>query len=197
MLLSESGNLSAGDWTVCAKKDDMFGAWKNESAKETIIFDGVQSSFAYGVAKVIWQLLPSSKPTVTYYYYSVRGESILIWTQEQQAGKTLYFKLETAEITDKGAYINGDKAFIKTQVDALYLTVATDEDGTQYTFDGTGKVVAKNGDTSTVYDYTVTSYNDGDTVTLVLTDADGNEYTATLDYGDEDSVTIVFDESQN
>ncbi|MBQ3221565.1 MAG: hypothetical protein IJB34_06360 [Clostridia bacterium] len=196
MLLSESGNLSAGDWAVCSKKDAMFGSWKNESAKETIVFDGVQSSFAYGVAKVIWQLLPTSKPTVTYYYYTVRGESILIWTQEQQAGKTLYFKLETAEITDKGAYINGDKAFIKTQVDALYLTVATDENGTEYTFDGTGGVVATNGEASTVYAYTVTSYNDDDTVTLVLTDTDGNEYTATLDYGDEDSVTIVLSESE-
>lgn len=202
LALSESPSLYQAEYSVCSRVDSMYGVWATADGTETVTFDGVyfpdDKKYANGVAII----RNTALKTETLYYYTVREDTILMWTQEAKGGKTLYYALQFA---DGGKYSKGDKAFNRVEVDSLYLTKAKDADGVTYLFDGryteyaNGKLKTKgtvtttlqNGTAGASYSYKILSYNANQTATLELTDkATQQVYTATLDYSDSANITI-------
>ena len=94
------------------------------------------------------------------------------------------------------AFVNGNQAFIRTEVDGLCLTRAKDTvTGETYVFDGlcinntNGGIWS--GDTKK-YEYTFITYNTNDTATLDIIDVETNKkYTATLNYQDQSNITFT------
>ena len=199
MLLSEEPDGYSG-YQVCAKADELFGtwAWNRDEGATTISFDGITSPYAQGVAKMKKGINESL------YYYMLKDSGILMWSQEADgAGKTLYYKIEfTEDLNGRQAYVNGDRAILRTEVDGLYLTEAKAADGKTYFFDGgykdpvgntpatAGKLLV-NGEA--VYTYLIKSYNNDRTATLEVVEiATGKKFEATLSYADSENVTITF-----
>lgn len=197
LVVSQYTNLYAGEYQVCTKANDLFGTWiYNRDDNRTITFDGVTSIYANGVAKM------SQGKDSTMYYYTVKEDGIIMWSQEPLAGKTLYYKIEfTTNLSNRNAYVQGDKAILRTEVDALYLTEAKDEHGVTYVFNGMnlddqeGTLSADNGKE---YTYRVTSYNSNNTANLILTDKDtGIVYDAVLDYRDMNNILLSMTPSKD
>ena len=172
----------------------MFGTWQsNRDSKISLSFDGVQSDYAYGIAKI------SRNGNDTMYYYSVKENGILMWSQQALEGSILYFTVEFIDnIDNKAAYKNGDRAVLLTEVDSIYLTEAKDKNGVTYIFDGgnvdgaMGTLTADNGKT---YSYQITAFNADNTTSLTLIDNETNqEYNALLDYSDRQNITITLTE---
>ena len=122
-----------------------------------------------------------------------------MWSQDLLNGSTLYYKIEfTDNVDDKSAYKNGDKAILRTEVDAMYLTEAKDKDGVTYIFDGgnvgdaMGTLTADNGKT---YSYKITAFNTNNTANITLIDNETKkEYSALLDYKDSQNITLTFND---
>lgn len=203
LALSQKPSLYQAEYSVCARVDKMYGSWTTADKAETIKFDGVyfpdDKKYANGVAIIYNNALK----TETAYYYTVREDTILIWTQEPKGGKTLYYALQFA---DGGKYSKGDLSFNRVEVDSLYLTKAKDADGVTYLFDGryteyaNGKVKSTGTVTTTLtggeagasYSYKILSYNSNDTATIELTDKQTQKkYTAVLDYSDSSDIKIT------
>lgn len=196
IAVSQYANLYSGDYQICSKANTMFGVWKQNttsSYQKIIYFDGVSSDFQNGQAKI------TMGSTSTNYYYAMRDGGIVLWSQNILAGNTLYYKVEFVDdIAARNAYSNGEKAFRLVEVDALYLTYATDTNGVTYTFDGgnvgdnVGVMTASNGKT---YTYKVTAYNTNATATLLLTDKEtGVTYNAILDYTDSANMKLIIEQ---
>ena len=133
----------------------------------------------------------------------IKESGILMWSQEADGtGKTSYYKITfTDDLEASTAFVNGDKAILRTEVDGLYLTEAK-MDGKTYLFDGgykdpindtaaatPGKLLL---DGEAVYTYLIKSYNANRTATLELCEiATGKKYSATLDYADSANVTLT------
>lgn len=194
LVISQQPMLIPGKYTICSKADQFFGTWTNARGDRSISFDGVQSQYANGTAKL--ERKNSDQPT--YYYYSIKENGVLMWSQEALGGDYLYFKVEMTELGTAGAYELNGKALKYTEVDSLYLTLAKDSNGVTYEFDGMnlsdeqwGKLLV---DGEAKYEYDIVSYNTGKTVTLTLIDIQtGEKLSATLDYSDNNNIRLIFE----
>lgn len=191
LILSLSESLLGGSYSICSRANTLFGEWTlNKLKNRTIVFDGITSPYTNGQAKV------KLDAAETLFFYVVRDEGILMWSQEMQMGKTIYYKIEfTDNVEDRNAYRQGDRAFLWLEVDALFMTKAKDADGVTYSFDGgnveetLGTVTTDNGKS---YSYKITAFNANSTANLTLTDKEtGKTYTAILDYSDNNNNTIT------
>lgn len=212
ILLAQNYDFS--DYQVCSQANVLFGSWSltttdqfGRNTTTTISFDGISSIYAQGIATLVQtQLIGNdSHTTTTNYYYLVKENGIVMWTQEPDgSNKTLYYKLEIVDKATANAYVQGDRAILRTQVDGLYLTVAKDANGTEYVFDGgykdgkgsqpatPGKLLVNN---EAVYSYLIKVYNGNSTVTLELVDlATNKKYSATLNYADPANATLTIGE---
>ena len=211
--ISEYSSLVYSDYILCSHIDPIQGEWKlngEEDADFTISFDGVQSSYSNGIATLSYKGYP------TYYNYRIytdsngNVESVMLWSQNTYNGSTLYYKLEPTSIDTKGAFVRGDKAYIRSEIDSLYKMEARGNDGYVYTFDGGnldndtwGTITAKKAGAPTrTLEYDIVSFNDNQTATITVKEmVDGKEitYTATLDYSRNNAnkeLTISFVESE-
>ncbi len=198
MLLSQSPDGYSG-YQVCAKADELFGrwTWNRDDGATTITFDGITSPYAQGVAKMQKGINESL------YYYMIKETGIIMWSQEPDgAGKTLYYKISfTDDLDARQAYVCGDKAILRTEVDGLYLTEAKANDGKTYIFDGgykdpVGNTPATAGNLlvngEAVYTYLIKAYNSDRTATLELVEiATGKKFSATLNYADNTNVLLT------
>lgn len=190
LVVSQYTNLYSGAYQVCTRANDLFGEWVyNRDSNRTITFDGVSSIYANGVAKI------TQGKDSTLYYYTIKDSGIIMWSQTLLGGKTLYYKIDfTTNLSNRNAYRQGDKAILRIEVDALYLTEAKDDNGVTYIFDGMnidGEEGTLSADNGKEYSYKITSFNSNNTATLVLTDNDtGVVYDAVLDYRDGSNITL-------
>lgn len=192
LVVSEYPSLLSGGYKVCTKANELYGVWESSRGNGTTIsFDGVSSVYASGVAKV-----ERESGAATLYYYNIKENGIVMWSQEMLNEKTYYYKVVMTEDKDnRNAYVMGDRAFLWIEVDALYLTEAKDADDVTYVFDGGntddahwGTVTASNGKT---YSYDVSSYNTDSTANLTLKDNEtGATYDAIINYRSSDNITI-------
>ena len=193
LALSLHANLFMGEYQICSKADELYGVWtSNRLSSLSIVFDGVTSNYSDGTAKI------TQSGNATFYNYRIRENGIIMWSQELLGGKTLYYKIEfTADVNGRNAYKQGEKAILRTEVDALYLSQAIDENNVTYTFDGMsianangyGSVTASNGKT---YQYKITRFNTNNTADLILIDQETQqEYTALLDYRVSGTICIT------
>jgi len=204
--ISEYTSLVYGEYILCSHIDPMQGEWKldgKEDADFTISFDGVQSSYSNGIATL------SYKGYATYYNYRIytdnngNVESVMLWSQNAYNGDTLYYKLTPSETTIKGAFVRGDKAFVRSEIDSLFKMQAKGNDGYLYTFDGEnldndtwGTITAtKNGAPTRTLKYDIVSFNDNKTATITvkeIVDGKVKTYTATLDYNQNTDLKLTF-----
>lgn len=205
--MSEYSSLAYNVYTICSKADNFFGTWTKADDKFTMSFDGVafdpSGRYSYGVANIFYQ----DKATPYYYiitdkindnYIFEEGEfSLLMWSQNLLAERTVYYTLVACEPTDENAYTltrNGvTYAFKRVEVDSLFNTKATDDNDVVYTFNG-GNADGNKGTVTTSegksYQYKITEYKTN-TVILELTDSQNNTYTATLDTTDSQNIKIT------
>lgn len=198
LALTEYASLSYNDYTLCSRVDDLFGVWTMADKDFTVSFDGLsfpdENRYGYGTAHISY----AGKPTAYNYLLYVDGTALL-WSQELQFNATKYYKWIPCVATDdleKVAYVNGDRAYKRVEVDSLYRSKATDANGVVYEFDGgnvngaEGVMTASDGKT---YAYKITAYANNK-ATLTVTDKATNAvYTATLDYSNAESITIVLE----
>ena len=201
LVLSEFTNLMAGEYFICSKVNELYGAWSwnRDNGKTTLTFDGVTSGYVNGYAELTLKL--NTMTVTTEYFYAVREKGIVMWSREPMAERTWYFRLDFVPENEMEEASKREDAFVqrneqgevlqvllRAEVDGLYLTEAFDKDGNEYLFDGEGKLLV-NGEEK--YAYVVRAYNDDNTATLEVTDVTtGKTYTAILDY--EDASHILF-----
>ena len=105
--------------------------------------------------------------------------------------------MASADLTNKNVFVQYDaqgnavSAFLRTEVDGLYLTEAKDENGTTYFFDGLGNIYVGE---EIVYTYKITAYNTDNTANLKVTDTDGKTYSAILNYKNSNNVKLTIGE---
>ncbi len=206
LVISEFTNLAQGEYYICSKANELYGswAWNRDGGKTTMRFDGVTSSYANGYAELVLTL--NHLTVATEYYYSIRENGIVFWSQDAMAERTWYFRLDVVDnshANDADAFVLYDengavvKVLKRAEVDGLYLTEAFDENNQKYLFDGEGNMLLMDGEnvTDTVaYKYTIKSYNSNRTATLEVIDMNTNiKYLATLDYRDATYVTFTLD----
>ena len=202
LVVSRFANL-LGDYLVCSKANEMYGEWKlntTSSRKTSIEFDGVSSSYQNGIARLKDSLTGSS----TMFYYTVRDDGVLMWSQEAmgEENSTWYYLLTFTDTPTKDSFIFGERAFNRKRVDGLCLTKATDTETKQtYIFDGgcynggTGYIYVDSLSGAKKYAYTYITYNSNSSATLEVTDVSTNKkYSATLDYSDNTNITFTLGE---
>ena len=198
LVLSEEESLLSGNYIICTRANDLYGAWVRNDGQFHLYFDGITSgSYSNGEA-----YLTRGGAGQTAYSYSYQEKGVMMWSQSPLGGRTYYYKieqldLETDDYTAADVYLKKDKdgnvigALRRIEVDGLYLTEAThtDKNGkhTVYFFDGLGKLYAND---KVVYTYVIKAYNTDNTVTLEITDKNGVTYAATLDYGNAQNITL-------
>jgi len=201
LVLSEFTNLASGEYFICSKMNNLFGAWSwnRDNGKTTLTFDGVTSGYVNGFAELTLTL--NTMEVTTEYFYAVREEGIVMWSREPMAERTWYFRLDFVPEADIEEVSKDKEAFVlygedgsvigvllRAEVDGLYLTKAFDEKGNEYIFDGEGKILV---DGKEKYAYTIKAYNNDNTASLEVTDlTTGKTYEATLNY--EDATHILF-----
>ncbi len=197
--ISEYANLANSEYILCSRMDAMQGKWvQNNNASFTISFDGVQSSYSNGTATL------SYKGYATYYSYRVYTDtngnvtSVMLWSQNTYGNNTLYYKLTPCETTKAGAFVLGDRAFFREEIDALYMMSAKGLDGYTYVFDGGnlnndtwGTLTATHENASPFeLKYDIISFNTNNTATIAVKDGAGNERLYILDYADSSNVML-------
>lgn len=190
LVLSEYTNL-LGDYIVCSRANEMFGTWTRADGR-AIKFDGVSSGYQSGIA-----VLTNPLAGDTYFYYTIKEDGILMWSQDLLQGRTRYYRLDKTEnLTDTAAFVKDGKAFIRVEVDGLCLTRAKDTvTGETYVFDG-GCINQTNGGIwvgeTKKYEYSFITYNSDNTATLTVIDVEtGKTYEATLNYKDQQNITFT------
>lgn len=206
LVLTEDPTLFSGEYVVCTKSDALFGVWDScqDNGKTKLYFDGVDSGYANSVAQLTLKL--NYFTSTTNYFYNATDKGIVMWSQEQLAERTWYFKIVPLTVDEYNALENKDDAFVqrdkdgnvvkailRVEVDGLYLTEAKDTtSNTVYFFDGEGKMWA-NGVVK--YEYVIKSYNLDSTATLEVVDVTTNKtYKATLNYQDNKNITFTLGE---
>ncbi len=201
--LSEYASLVYNSYILCSYVDPMKGTWQQKGSSFSLSFDGVQSSYSNGTA-----ILSYSGYNTPYFYRiytDTNGnvESVMLWSQKAYNNNTLYYKLTPTAVTTEGAFVLGDKAYLRTEIDSLYKIEAKGADGYTYTFDGGnldndtwGKITAtKAGAADRTLSYDIVSFNEDNTVTLTVKETVNGAtktFTATLDYSDNTNITITF-----
>ncbi len=206
--LSEYTSLIFGDYILCSYVDLLQGTWQQNNSSFSLSFDGVQSSFSNGTAVL------SYSGYDTPYYYRIytdnhgKVEAVMLWSQKTYNNKTLYYKLIPTETTTEGAFVLGDKAYLRVEIDSLFMMEAIGVDGYTYKFDGGninseqwGTLTAtKEGEEDRTLRYNIEAFNEDYTVTITVKETvDGEEktYTATLDYSNNNNLTLTFVEKSN
>ena len=192
IAMSEYTSLAYNVYTICSKADDLYGTWTQAGGNGmiTMSFDGVSfdpsGRYSYGQAHLSYDGNPTP-----YYYIFMDGGEVLMWSQATLTGKTKYYTLVDCAPTEKGAYVrtqNGETRAVKrVEVDSLFMSKATDDNGYTYVFDG-GNVgnnqgtvtVSKSGTVSKTYSYKINEYKTNEIV-LTFTDSENKTYTATID----------------
>ncbi len=197
--ISEYANLANSEYILCSRMDAMQGTWvQNDNPSFSISFDGVQSSYSNGTATL------SYKNYATYYSYRIYTDangnvtSVMLWSQETYSNSTLYYKLTPCETTKAGAYVLGDKAFWREEVDSLYMMSAKGLNGYTYVFDGGnlnndtwGTITATHPNASSFeLKYDIISFNTNSTATISVKDSDNNVRLYILDYSDSSNVML-------
>lgn len=199
LVLSEYDNLYAGEYVICSKVNALYGSWAyNKINGMTMSFDGVTSSYTNGTAKISWN------GSDTMYYYSVKDNGVLMWSQEALAGEIAYYGITIIHageegyaeaLANKNNWVRADGAvLVRTEVDSLYLTEATDEDGNEYLFNGVGGILV-NGELKYSYKYRNVTYHGNNTATIIVKDEEsGKFYSLFLDYTNNTNTTITIGE---
>ena len=207
LILTEYSSLNGDDYIYCSRVSDLFGRWTwNKDSKMTLTFDGVSDKYAEfysGVAK------QSRSGYDTNYYYTVREGRILLYSQEALQGQTWYYDVKILSEGDEGyeqakADINswiGDNGtvIVRTKVDSLYLSKATDAEENDYFFDFLVKdgktlgAIRVNGEIKYTYVMDDVVYNNTTRqATMVVTDVEsGKVYEAVLDYSGENGDVFI------
>ena len=190
IAMSEYTSLAYNVYTICSKADDLYGTWTQANGLITMSFDGVSfdpsGRYSYGQAYLSYDNNPTP-----YYYIFMDGGEVLMWSQATLTGKTKYYTLVDCEPTDAGAYVRTEngvtRAVKRVEVDSLFQSKATDDNGYTYVFDGgnvNGKqgtvTVSKKGTISKTYSYKINEYKTNEIV-LTFTDSENKTYTATID----------------
>lgn len=200
LVLTEYASLQGGDdYIYCSRVSDLFGSWTwGEDEKMTITFDGVSDKYAEFYAGVAKQ---SRSGYDTAYYYTVRDGRILLQSQTALQNQIWYYDVKILSEGDEGfeeAKANKNNWFgddgtvlVRTRVDGIYLSNATDEADNEYFFDflvEDGKAVGAiymNGELKYTYDMENITYSTS-SASIVVTDVESNKvYNAVLDYSDE------------
>ncbi len=192
LVLSEYTNFASGDYTVCTKASEVYGDWtwvNEDGIKHTLSFDGVQSGYANGLAKITMHLTHTN-PTTTYYYAHKNGRIIMWSTEAVEEGRmTLYHAVTIVNVADaagKPVFVKQDGVgalgILYYEADSLFSTLASDKFNVKYFFDNIeGKsVVTVQGVIK--YNYKVTAHEDGYAVVALTEVATGLTYKATLTY---------------
>lgn len=198
IAISEYNNLANSDYILCSRVDAMRGTWtQNNNPNFTLSFDGVQSSYTYGTATMSYKGYPTYYNYVLYKDSNGNVTSVMLWSQNTYAGDLLYYKLTPCETTKPGAFVLGDKAFERSEIDALYNTSAKGLDGYTYVFDGGnlnndtwGSITATKGSSSFQLQYDIISFNTNNTVTLSVKGMDNKERLYILDRSNSDNIKI-------
>lgn len=210
LILTEYATLSGDDYIYCSRLSDMFGTWRwNKDREMTLTFDGVSDAYAEfysGVAK------QSRSGYDTDYYYTVKDGKIVLYSQTALQGQILYYDIKVLSENDEGyaeAKSNpnnwvGDNGtvIVRTKVDSLYLSNATDADENKYFFDFLVKdgvtlgAIRVNGEIKYTYVMDDVMYNNTTRqATMVVTDVENNKvYNATLDYSNADGDVFILGE---
>ena len=186
LVISATDVVGYGEYSFCAQADELFGTWTQTTGlKQSVKFDGISSSdYVYGNA-----VLFKGDASTEYYYRKDAKDEYILWTKEAQGGAILTRKIVWCEKTERGAYVNGDKAFMLVEVDALCNIDATDEDGVVWSFDGEGNVVLSSGEQ---YSYELES-NESGVYTVLITDGQENSFYVYVDYSDATDIKITKD----
>lgn len=211
LAISEYASLNLGGYSLCAKRDNMYGVWKQADSNDINVdddfmmrFDGLQSDYGYGIAQTGWKNTNHFIQSLTYYYRIYDDGSVLIWSQSPSNGTTLYYQLKWCAANTPGAYIkeDGSKAFVLKASDSLYYTKAKDENGVVYTFDGNnvgttpGVLSASNGKK---YAYIIREFTNDKKAIMDLVEIGVNNpttYKATLSYGNVENITITLETAE-
>lgn len=178
-----------GSSVYCVRNEKLDGYQGKFTALDGsyLLIDGLSaSSYARGFAGIY-----SEKGELTKRYsYTVN----VLGMVELRSGDD-YFVLVPSETTASGAYVNGSTAYVIKTPDIFYLVAADDYFGTEYRFDGLGKVTASDGKT---YGYTVAEQTEEDTLNLVyrmtFKEENGTEHAVKFDYSTRDYVVTFTDE---
>ena len=194
LVLTESASLVGGEQTVCTKKHELSGTFKQATGSMTLTFDGVKSVYAYGVAQ------QSFMGMNTLYNYVIKETGVIMWSQEVLSGKIYYYSVKLTNLTETpnaasnpNAWIREDGAVvIREEADSLFLTEIKDEQGNEYLFAAKGEL-HQDGELKYTYDSESISYNNSNgTIEIVLTDVETNvSYRCTISQSD---YTITFGE---
>ena len=210
LIITEYADLSGNDFIYCSRKSDLAATWTwNKDKAMSLTFDGTSLSYAAAYSGVAKQ---SRGAYDTLYYFTVKAGRIVLESQEYLQDRIWFYDVKILTETDAGyaealqdtnSWI-GDNGtvLIRTAVDSLYASVATDEDENEYFFDfviKNGKTlgaILQNGELKYTYVMDEVVYNTNSTATIKATDtASGKLYTVTLDYSNSDGdVLIIGDE---
>ncbi len=159
--------------------DEYIGTYKAADGSY-LVMDGFSSArFASGTA-ILYDAGGNVKESYT---YSVNKFGIV-----ELMSSSRYYLLPTDD--SEGAYALDGKYYEIKKPNGFYNVTATDEDDSSitYLFDGNVTMYCSDG---SVYSYEINSYDSKIYVYyLTLTDADGNEYSAELDYTDSYLLSI-------
>ncbi len=196
LALSEFPYIIEGNYIFCTRVNEYFGEWEYTNTAGltmTLRFDGITSNHVYGFAELEPKLQYNSAPTG--YYYMIREKGMVMWSRDLLAGRTWYYRLDLvskAEAAGKAYFThtsgNVDKVLLRTEVDGMYLSEATDEDDNEYFFghdlEKDQSILYVNGEAK--YTYKVKAYNADNTVTVHITDMETEKtYQATYKRLDE------------
>ncbi len=204
LALSEFPYIIEGNYIFCTRMNELFGEWVYDNPTGmslSLRFDGITSNHVYGFAELQPNLEYNSEATG--YYYMIRNDRIVMWSREALAERTWYYRLDLVDLEDATGkeyftHVGNEdgKVLIRTEVDGMYLTEATDEDGNEYFFDydidTNQSVLSVNGEVK--YTYKVKSYNADNTVTIHVTEIDGEKKTYFATYKRLDQTLVIGEE---
>lgn len=207
LILTEYADLSGDDYVYCTRASDLFGTWTwGKDSKMTLRFDGVSDSYAEHYSGVAKQ---SRDGYDTAYYYTVQRGRIMLQSQDALQGQIWYYDVrilsegdegyEEAKADNRNWFGENGTVLVRTKVDSLYLSVATDEDENEYFFDFLIQgdkilgAIRKNGEIKYTYVMEDVTYNNTTrTATLTVEDVtDGKLYQAILDYSNESGDVFI------
>jgi hypothetical protein len=174
----------------------------------TLSFDGVSDAYSAvygGVAK------QARSGYETLYYYMIKDGRVVLYSQDYLQNRIWYYDITLIHESEEGyaeAFANSNNwvnkdgvVLVRTEVDSLYLSKATDKDGNEYFFDfviENGKTLGaiyKDGVLKYVYVMDEVVYNTNSTATISATDKDnGKTYQLTLDYSNSEGDVLIIGE---
>ena len=210
LFISEYEDLSGEDIIYCTRTSDMYGTWKwNKDPSMSISFDGIAYSYLNTYSGIAKQ--SRGNYSTDYYYYILNGKTIM-YSQSPLQGKVWYYHIELlkegdagyqAALTDSNSWVSENGTLIlRTEVDSLFATKATDDDENEYFFDylkvgnETYGAIYKNGELAYTYVTTKVAFNSANsTAEIQATDVKRNKvYRLVLDYSNPNGDVLTIGE---